>query len=192
MSVACDAIQAWTLRVRVSAQPIEFLERYSKLSKNLEEQRRADFHSTMQWDSNGPSIAVRPAFVAASLAEPHETERQRHALKLARRRARHARFQSCPSEAPVRAPDALGRSRQRPAGAQPRLPRACPSARSNLRAQGSPRPTRHRPGGIGRPCNHQSPCRHYTARITSAGHMGRGLAARACAERSRAGSVREH
>ena len=85
MSVACDAIQAWTLcAFGLSAQPIEFLERHSKLSKNLEEQRRADFPSTMQWDSNGPSIAVRPAFVAASLSAPHETERQRHALKLAR------------------------------------------------------------------------------------------------------------
>jgi hypothetical protein len=36
----------------------------------------------MQWDSNGPSIAVRPAFMAASLSALHETERQRHALKL--------------------------------------------------------------------------------------------------------------
>jgi hypothetical protein len=54
------------------------------LSKNLEGQRRADFASTMQWDSNRPSIAVRLAFVAASLSAPHETERQRHALSLFR------------------------------------------------------------------------------------------------------------
>src|SRR4029453_12572518 len=54
------------------------------LSKNLEGQRRADFASTMQWDSNRPSIAVRLAFVAASLSAPHETERQRHALRLFR------------------------------------------------------------------------------------------------------------
>ena len=53
--------------VRLSAQPIEFLQRHIELSENLEEQRRADFPSTMQWDSNGPSIAVRPAFVAAGL-----------------------------------------------------------------------------------------------------------------------------
>ena len=63
--------------VRLSAQPIEFLQRHIELSKNLEEQRRADFPSTMQWDGNGPTIAVRPAFVAASLAAPHETQRQR-------------------------------------------------------------------------------------------------------------------
>jgi hypothetical protein len=54
------------------------------LSKNLEGPRRADFASTMQSDSNGPSIAVRPAFVAASLSAPHETDRQRHALSLFR------------------------------------------------------------------------------------------------------------
>ena len=71
----------------LSAQPIEFLQRHIELSKNFEEQRWADFPSTMQWDSNGPSIAMRPAFVAARLAAPHETKRQRRALKLARRRA---------------------------------------------------------------------------------------------------------
>jgi hypothetical protein len=51
----------------LSAQPIEFLQRHIELSKDFEEQRRADFPSTMQWDGNGPSIAVRPAFVAAGL-----------------------------------------------------------------------------------------------------------------------------
>ena len=74
--------------VRLSAQPIEFLQRDTQLSKNLEEQRWTDFTPTVQWDGHGPSIAVRPAFVAASLAAPYETNRQRRALKLARRRAR--------------------------------------------------------------------------------------------------------
>jgi len=151
----------------LSAQPIEFLERHSKLSKNLEKQRRADFSSTMQWDSDGPSIAVRPAFVTASLSAPHETERQRHALKLARRRARHARFRSCPSEALARGPDAPGRLNQIRAEVQPGPPRACPSARSNLREPGFRLPTSRRLGGKGRPCNRQSPWRNYTARGTN-------------------------
>ena len=148
----------------VSAQPIEFLERHSKLSKDLEEQRRANFPSTMQGDRDGTSITVCPAFVAASLAEPHETERQRHALKLARRRTRHARFRSCPSEALARGPHAPGRLNQIRAGVQPGPPRACPSARSSLREPGSRLPTSHRPGGKGRPCNRQSPWGHYMAR----------------------------
>jgi hypothetical protein len=52
------------------------------LSKDFEEERRPDFPSTMQWDSNGSSVAVRPALVAASLAAPYETKRQLRALKL--------------------------------------------------------------------------------------------------------------
>ena len=152
----------------LSSQPIEFLQRHTELSKDLEEQRRADFPSTMQWDSNGPSIAVRPAFVAASLAAPYETKRQRRALKLARRRARHARFRSCPSAELARGPDAPGRSTQIRAGVQPRRPRACPSARNSLREPGLRLPTSRRLGGKGRPCNRQSPWRNYTARGTSA------------------------
>jgi len=164
----CKCLKTWATGFGLSAQPIEFLERHSKLSKNLEKQRRADFSSTMQWDSDGPSIAVRPAFVTASLSAPHETERQRHALKLARRRARHARFRSCPSEALARGPDAPGRLNQIRAEVQPGPPRACPSARSNLREPGFRLPTSRRLGGKGRPCNRQSPWRNYTARGTNA------------------------
>jgi hypothetical protein len=119
---------------------------------------------TASEDGHGPSIAVHPAFVAASLAAPHETERQRGPLKLARRRARHARFQSCPSEEPARGPDAPGRSKQTRAQARPMPPHACPSARSTLREPGFRRPTSHRLGGKGLPCNRQSPWGHYMAR----------------------------
>ena len=149
---------------RVHCSDLRIRHSHVELSKNFEEQQRADFPSSMQWDSNGPSIAVRPAFVAASLAASHETERQRRALKLARRRARHARFRSCPSEGLARGPDAPGRSTQIRAGVQPGPPRACSSARSSLREQGLRLPTSRRLGGKGRPCNRQSPWSNYTAR----------------------------
>ena len=50
----------------LSAQPSEFLQRDIELSKNLEEQRRADFPSTMQWDGNGP-----PSRCASSVRDCH-------------------------------------------------------------------------------------------------------------------------
>ena len=70
-----------------SAHSVELLLRYIQLSKNLEEQRRTNFTPAVQRNCHGPSVAVRPAFVAARLATLHETERHRRPLKLARRRA---------------------------------------------------------------------------------------------------------
>jgi hypothetical protein len=53
------------------------------LSKNLEGQRRADFASTMQWDSNGPSsLWVQRSWLP--VCRRLTTERQRHALSLFR------------------------------------------------------------------------------------------------------------
>jgi hypothetical protein len=45
----------------LSAKSVELLLRHAKLSKNLEEQWRADFAAAMQWDGHGSSIAVCPA-----------------------------------------------------------------------------------------------------------------------------------
>lgn len=41
-----------------SAQPIEFLQRHIELLKDCEEQRRANFPSTMQWDSRAVALGM--------------------------------------------------------------------------------------------------------------------------------------
>jgi hypothetical protein len=130
--------------------------RHTKLSKNLEQQRRTNCTAAMPRDGHGPSVAVQPAFVVARLATLHEAERQRRPLELARRRARHARFQSCPSEAPARGPDTRGKSTRRRARVRPEPPRACPSTRSSLPGPGSRPPRTRRLAGTARPCNRQA------------------------------------
>jgi hypothetical protein len=80
-----------------SAQPTELLLRHVQLSKDLEEERRANFTPAMERNGHGPSIAMHPAFMASRLATSCETEGRRDPLELARCGARHARFRSCPS-----------------------------------------------------------------------------------------------
>jgi hypothetical protein len=109
-----------------SAQPTELLLRHVQLSKDLEEERRANFTPAMERNGHGPSIAMHPAFMASRLATSYETEGRRDPLELARCGARHARFRSCPSAAVFRAPDAHARSVRTPARARPEPLRACP------------------------------------------------------------------
>ncbi len=98
-----------------------------------------------------PSPCVQRSWLPSGAASRNRAF-SRRPLKLARCRARHARFQSCPSEGRARGPDAPWRSMRIPARARPRPPRACPSTRSSLRWPGSRPPRIHRPAGRVRPC----------------------------------------
>jgi len=68
---------------------LEVLEGNSQLAQDFEEQGRANFVSTVQWNGHGSAVGVNPALVAAGLASFCEAKLSGHLLKFAGGGARH-------------------------------------------------------------------------------------------------------
>ena len=145
----------WRIRVaRWSAlsQPVELARRQTELPDDLEAGRRSDLSAAMERDGDGSTVRVQPPFVTPRLSLSHEAQRRRDPLKIRGRRARSARFRSCPSGVAGRAPGALRRSDETPVPVQPGPPRAYPSTHDSRRWTECPPPKSGHPSDTPQPC----------------------------------------
>ena len=81
------------------AELLKLINRDSKLSQELEKQRRANLTASVKRNRNGTTVQMIPSFVAPYLAGSSESKLSCGILEFARRGARRGRFLSCPREA---------------------------------------------------------------------------------------------